>query len=97
MLSPATLVLRKRVESAWPPERTPEKSSCVPKPALALDLTSEMVDGVEARTRLLAIVALAGVTTWKVEDIPRLTTEAAGSAAASWTCSVPSLTLVAPA
>ena len=97
VLSPATVVLRTSVESAWPPEMTPVKSSCVPAPALAFDLRREMADGAaEARTRSLAIVARAGVTTWRIEERPRLTTEPDGRDAAFRTCSVPSLTLVAP-
>ena len=97
VLSPATLVLRKSVESAWPPEITPAKSSCVPVPAAGLVLTREIVEGAAARTRLLARVARAGVTTCRAEERPRLTTEAAGREAALKTCNVPSLTLVAPA
>ena len=96
VLSPATVLLRKRVERALPPEMTPAKSSCVPVPALALDLTKEMVEGAVARTRLLASVARAGVTTWRVEERPRLTTEPEGKEAAFRTWSVPSLTFVAP-
>ena len=96
-MSPPTVVLRKSVERAWPPEMTPAKSSCVPVLALELDLTSEMVDGAVARTRLLARVARAGVTTCRAEERPRLTTEADGSEAALKTCRAPSLTFVAPA